>query len=114
MLAIAYVSQQKWNDLDAILADGEKNVPDNLQPYFYAGRMLAGSGADNARGERYMRHYLEEEPEPNASKPAFAHWRLGQLLEKEGRKGDAVAEYQKAAQMAPDNEPIQKDLKRLK
>ena len=114
VLAVAYASEKKWNELDAALADGEKNVPDNLQPYFYAGRTLAATGADNARGERYLRHYLEQEPEPNASKPAFAHWRLGELLEKEGRKGDAVAEYQKAAQMAPDNEPIQKDLKRLK
>jgi tetratricopeptide (TPR) repeat protein len=114
VLAIAYSSEQKWNELDGVIADGEKNVPDNLQPYFTAGRTLAQSGADNARGERYLRHYLEQEPEPTGAKPAFAHWRLGQILEKQGRKGDAVAEYQKAAQMAPDNEPIQKDLKRLK
>ena len=114
VLAIAYTSESKWNELDAALADGEKNVPDNLIPYFYAGRTLAQSGADNARGERYLRHYLEQEPEPSAAKPAVAHWRLGQVLEKEGRKNDAVAEYQKAVQMEPSFEPAQKDLKRLK
>lgn len=113
ILAIAYASEKKWKDLDTLLPEAEKNVPDDYSPYFLAGRTLADSGADNARGERYLHHYLEQEPELNGPKPSRAHWRLGQLLEKEGRKSDAIAEYRIATQMEPQFEPAQKDLKRL-
>jgi tetratricopeptide (TPR) repeat protein len=114
LAAHAYASQNKWADLDRLMPRAEANVPDNLTPFFQAGSVLAVSGADNARGERYLRHYLEQEPEIGAPKWSRAHWRLGQVLEKQGRKPDAIAEYQKAVQMEPSFEPAQKDLKRLK
>lgn len=114
VLALVYATQQRWANLDAALADSEKNVPDNLAAFFHAGRVLADSGADNARGERYLRHYLEQEPEPTAPKLSRAHWKLGQILEKQGRKPDAVTEYQAAIRLEPSFEPAQKDLKRLR
>jgi len=113
-LAFAYVSQKKWNDLDAILADAEKNIPDSRAPFFNAGRALADTGFDNARGERYLRYYLQQEPELNGTKFSRVHWRLGQIMEKSSRKADAIAEYQTAVRLEPGFEPAQKDLKRLK
>lgn len=80
----------------------------------YARLVLADSGADNARGDRYLRHYGEQEPEPTAPKLSRAHWKLGQILEKQGRKPDAIAEYQAATRLEPGFEPAQKDLKRLR
>ena len=69
---------------------------------------------DLPRAERYARKYLAQEPEPTSSSPAVAHWRLGLVLEKQGRKGDAIAERQSATRMDPKFEQAQKDLKRLK
>jgi hypothetical protein len=43
-----------------------------------------------------------------------AHWRLGLILEKAGRKPEAVAELQTATLLDPKFEQAQKDLKRLK
>ena len=114
MLAFVYTSQQRWSDLDKVLADGERNVPDNLSPYFNAGRLLADSGADNARGERYLRKYLSQDPEPSSPRPAVAHWRLAQIMEKSGRKPEAVAELETATRLQPKFEAAEKDLKRLK
>jgi tetratricopeptide (TPR) repeat protein len=66
------------------------------------------------RAERYARKCLSQEPEPTSSSHAVAHWRLGLVLEKEGRKADAVAEIETATKLDPHFEQAQKDLKRLR
>lgn len=113
-LASLFAYQERWNDLDTILAQAERAVPDNLNPYFQAGRNLFTNGKDLPRAERYFRKYLTQEPEGGAPTLAAAHWRLGLTLEKMGRKPDALAELQTAVRMDPDNDAFKKDLKRLK
>jgi len=113
VLAYIYVNQLRWDDLDRLLAEAEKAVPDNLTPYYNAGNAATMVGAYD-RSERYLRKYLTQEPEPTAPKLSRAHWRLGLAYEKAGRKADAVQEIQVATQMEPSFEPAQKDLKRLK
>jgi len=114
VLASVYSAQERWADLDAVLADAEKRIPDNLSPYLRSAGTLTTTGKDLARAERYARKYVSQEPEPNAPSHAVAHWRLGLVLEKQGRKADAIAELQTAARMDPAFEQAQKDLKRVK
>jgi len=114
ILAAIYAVQERWADLDGILADAEKRIPDNLSPYLRVAGTLTNAGKDLPRAERYARKYLSQEPEPNASSHAVAHWRLGLVLEKQGRKADAIAELQAATRLDPKFEPAQKDLKRLR
>jgi tetratricopeptide (TPR) repeat protein len=113
ILAFIYVNQLRWDDVDKLLAEAEKTIPDNLAPYFNAANASLTVGAFD-RCERYYRKYLTQDPEPNAPKLSRAHWRLGLAFEKAGRKEDAVKEIQVATQMEPGYEPAQKDLKRLK
>ena len=112
-LAFALAAVERWPDLDAALAEAEKNVPDDLSPYYQAGRALLYTGKDMPRAERYFRRYLAQEPEGEAPTLAHAHWRLGLVLEKEGRKAEAVAEIETALRMRPDLTEAKKDLKRL-
>ncbi len=116
LLAVVYASQKRWPDLDTTLALAEKNVPDNLVPYYQAGRVIVtdASGSDYARAERYFRKYLTQEPEPGQPKLAAAHWRLGLALEKQGHKADAYKEVEIATKMDPKLEAAQADLKRLR
>jgi tetratricopeptide (TPR) repeat protein len=114
LLAVSYATQERWQDLDAILSDGEKNVPDDLNPYYQAGRTLYTNGKDLPRAERYFKKYLSQDPEIGAPALAHAHWRLGLVYEKEGRKPEAIQELQTAVKMKPDLEDAKKDLKRLK
>src|SRR5262249_7748612 len=114
ILAAVYAAQERWMDLDAVLAEAEKKIPDNLSPYLRAAGTRPNARKDLARGERYARKYLSQEPEPNSSSHAVAHWRLGLILEKQGRKPDAIAELQTAVKMDPKFEQAAKDLKRLK
>lgn len=113
ILAFDYVSEQRWDDAEKTLVEGEKVIPDNLAPYFNAGNAAIGVGAYD-RAEKYFRKYLSQEPEPNAPKLSRAHWRLGAGYEKWGKKPEAVKELQIATQMEPEFKPAQEDLKRLR
>jgi tetratricopeptide (TPR) repeat protein len=112
-LAVAAALQQQWPEVDAILADAERAVPDNLAPRFSVGRTLASKGIDLPRAERYLRAYLAAEPEPTAAQPAVVHYWLGITCEKMGRKADAIRELQESVRLNPESEQAKKDLKRL-
>ena len=101
VLAQIYSSRERWQELDVLLSSAEKHVDDNLLPHYVAARTLAASGRDNARAERYLRSYLAQEPEGNAPVLAGAHWRLGQVLEKEGKKAEAQKELEIALTLKP-------------
>jgi tetratricopeptide (TPR) repeat protein len=63
ILARVYAHEQHWTDLDAVLAESELKVPDDLSPYFQAANMLFTQGQDFPRAERYLKKYLSQEPE---------------------------------------------------
>jgi tetratricopeptide (TPR) repeat protein len=112
-LAFALAALERWPELDAALTEAEKKVPDDLSPYYQAGRALLYTGKDLPRAERYFRKYLGQEPEGEAPTLAHAHWRLGLVLEKEGRKPEAISEIQTAVRLRPDFGEAKKDLKRF-
>jgi tetratricopeptide (TPR) repeat protein len=112
--AIVFARQKRWKDLDAVLAQSEKNVPDSFTPFYNAANILLADGSDLPRAEKYFRKYLTIEPEPGTPTHADAHWRLALVLEKLGRKPEAVQELETAVRMNPKHEGAKKDLKRLK
>lgn len=113
-LAWALVAQQRWADLESTLADAERAVPDDSVPYYVAALALFRDGEDCPRAERYFRKYLSQEREAGQPTHAVTQWRLGLLLEKAGRKAEAVAAMEAAVKGDPSLEPAKKDLKRLK
>jgi tetratricopeptide (TPR) repeat protein len=101
LLAVALVHQDKWTDLDAALVQSEK--ADNC----------LSRNVELPRAERYFRKYLLQEPEPRQPSLATAHWRLGLVLEQQGKKAEATDELQQAAKLDA-NSPAKADLKRAK
>lgn len=114
VLAWVYVLGSRWKELDALLTKVEQAGPDDLGPEFQAGKAILLHGSDMARAERYFRKYLTQEPEAGTPGLNAAHWRLGLVLEKQGRKQEAIAEIETSLQLEPNFEPAKKDLKRLK
>ena len=114
VLAQLAAQQGRMTDLDQVLQQAEANVPDNRSAFYQAGRILLTENKELPRAEKYFRHYLEQEPEGNTPSLAHAHWRLGLVLEKEGRSNDAVAELESALKLKPDLDEAKKDLKRVK
>jgi len=114
-LSAIYVHQGKWDQLDEMLRQAEKAVPDDLNPTYQAGRnmVLTGKG-DNDRAESYLRKYLTQEPEGREPHWAAAHWRLGLVFEKKGLKQKAVEELETAVRLQPGLSGARKDLERLR
>jgi tetratricopeptide (TPR) repeat protein len=114
-LAGIYAHLGRWDDLERILAEAERAVPDNRSAHYQAGRILLGDDKEPARAEKLFRYYLAAEPEIGAPTLAHAHWRLGLVIEKQGRRPEALAEVQQALALKPDlGDEAKKDLKRLK
>jgi hypothetical protein len=63
--------------------------------------------------EQLLRDYLGQPTEGQEPNQAAAHWRLGLVLEREGRKADAVRELQAAVSQDGTLDAAKKDLKRL-
>lgn len=115
ILAGLYAHLERWDDLDGVIARAERGVPGSLGPHYQAARTLLTDGRQLERAERYLRQYIGVEPEGGSNPTlAHAHWRLGNVLEKQGRKPDAIAELETSLRLKPDLDEAKKDLKRLK
>ena len=114
IMAVLRVRQEHWQELDLLLAQAAAKVPDDLSAHFEAGLQTLLAGKDPVRAEQYLRKYLTQEPEAGAPSLSQAHWRLGQALEKQGRKPEAISEIEAALRMEPTLEGAKQDLKALK
>ncbi len=114
VLASLYAHEERWTDLDDVLRRSEAAEPSHLAAWYQAGRQLVVSRKDPARAERCLRHYLTREPEIGSPSWAAAHWRLGQALEQQGRRTEAIAELESAVKLDPKLDDARKDLKRLR
>jgi tetratricopeptide (TPR) repeat protein len=112
-LASALAHQQRWSDLDAALAEAQRRVPDNPEPFYSAAIALLETNADLPRAERYLRQYLAHEPEAGAPSHSTAHWKLALVLEKQGRIADAANELRAAAAQKSSDPAFKKDYKRI-
>jgi tetratricopeptide (TPR) repeat protein len=114
VMAVVRARKEHWQEVDLILAQAETRVPDDLSAHFEAGLQALLAGKDSLRAEQYLRKYLTQEPEAGTPHLSRAHWRLGQALEKQGRKTEAIAEIEAALRLEPTLEGARQDLKRLK
>jgi tetratricopeptide (TPR) repeat protein len=112
-LAKIYTMRGQWTQLDQVLNESEREIPDNLQPYYESGISLLNSGKDLPRAERYLRKYMGQEAEGDAPSLPDAHWRLSQVLDRLGRRPEAIAELNTAVKLNPYFEPAKKDLKKM-
>jgi tetratricopeptide (TPR) repeat protein len=114
VLARIYARQQRIADLETLLADAERDVPDSPSPFLSAANGLLTEMKDLPRAESYVRKYLAQEREGFNTTQGVARWRLALVLEREGRRQEAIAEAEKAARMEPKGEDIAKDVARMK
>lgn len=63
ILAQVYAWQERWQDLDVLLAEARKNVPDDAGAFYWAAAALFQRGRDFDRAAKYLRNYLSQEPE---------------------------------------------------
>jgi tetratricopeptide (TPR) repeat protein len=114
VLASALAAGERWADLDALIATAERIIPEDLSARFAAAKTLRVSGKDLPRAERYLRTYMTHDPEGDTPTRAMAHWELGLVLEKQGRRADAAKELEAVVSANPELVAAKADLKRLR
>jgi len=109
---LAFVDLQEKKDTEApALFKHAVEVDANYLPGCFGvarSDLLSGQSLDEA--ERYFKKYLTRWPEEGDPTWANAHWRLGQVYEKQGKKDMAVAEWQEAMKLTPNYKPAQDSL----
>jgi Flp pilus assembly protein TadD len=88
--------------------------PDELSALYAYGRTGAVSGQRLDRAEAALKQYLAAPPRENTPSAAAAHWRLGMIYEKSGRKEQARQEYQQSLALDPKFDEAKKSLAKLR
>ena len=114
VLAGVQAHEHRWTELEATFAASEAATGGRREAWHTAATQLLLEKVEPARAERYLRYYLEREPEIGSFSFAATHWRIAQSLEQQSRVPEAIAELQAALKLDPKFEPAKKDLKRLK
>jgi tetratricopeptide (TPR) repeat protein len=114
-LASFYQNQQRWSDALAVYDRMEKRFPAEWAVRFQMGRVAALSGERMERGEKELRALIASPPaDMLKASLAGAHHRLGQILERQGKKEQARAEYNLALTIDPTNANAKRSLAALK
>ena len=113
ILARVFALQQRWGDVEQILANSGKDIPDDLRPFYEAAQALLEIDKDFSRAETYARKYLSQEPEGEEPDYAEGHRLLGLVFEREGRMAEAQGELKTALQLRPNFKAAKDDLRRM-
>jgi tetratricopeptide (TPR) repeat protein len=115
LLASIYASTEQWQKLDAVIQEARAAVPDDRGAEFAAARIILEKNFQTqfARAEEYFRSYVQVPAEGLEPSVAVAHWQLGLVLEKEGRRNTALQEVQTAAALDPSLDEAKHDARRL-
>ena len=113
MLGLLYQTQERWDEafevFEAVLAADADAWP----ALYQIGRTAALSGKRLERGAATLRRYIGHTPGSDEPPLANAHYRLGMVLERQGNKAGARAEYQAALKLDPKLNDAKEALKKL-
>jgi tetratricopeptide (TPR) repeat protein len=98
-----------FSELEAAL----KADPSYMPAWYHLGRAASLANTNLARGEEALRKYVAYTPKQNEPTLASAHYFLGDIYEKQGRKAEAKQAYQAALKLNPTLTRASEALKRV-
>ncbi len=81
--------------------------------WFQIGHMAALTGKDITRGQEALQRYLNYKPADDEPGLHRAHYWLGTIFEKLGRKAEAKAQYQTSLKLRPKQKDVGEALDRV-
>ena len=108
-----YERTKQWDKAFAVL-DDVAGRPDAAATDYYVGRIAAISGERLDRGAQALTTYLKQSPAEGAPSLATAHYRLGMIYERQGKRDLARAEYGATLRLDPGQNEAREGLKRVK
>jgi len=87
--------------------------PQYMAALYHLGRVASLANTNLARGEEALKQYLAHTPKENEPTLASAHYFLGAVYEKEGKKAEAKQAYETALKLNPTLKAAAEGLKRV-
>ena len=84
-----------------------------MPAFYHLGRTASLANTNLARGEEALKKYVAYTPKENEPTLASAHYYLGAIYEKQGRKAEAKQAYQAALKLNPSLTRASEALKRV-
>jgi tetratricopeptide (TPR) repeat protein len=113
-LGMLHQRLERWNEAFAAYERLLARRPSEAAAHYQIGRTAAQSGTNLERGEAALRLYLTKQPGEGDAPLASAHYRLGVILERQGRVEQAKEQYAAALRLDPGQPDAKEALKRLK
>ena len=105
--------QKRWAEARAVFTEQLARKPDDARSLYQLGKIAALSGEELAAGLESLDRYLGKKEFADELPESAAHWRRALVLERMGRRDEAVAALRKSLELDPTAEASRKDLKRL-
>jgi tetratricopeptide (TPR) repeat protein len=111
--ALLYLAEKKYPEALAALDEVLKDTPNDYEALYQLGRLAAITGDRLDRGLATLRQCLTLTPPAGQPPHAAVHWRIGNILEKQGDKAAAKAAYEASLRVDPNFKSAADALKKL-
>jgi len=112
-LAAFYIGEKNYAGATTEVETAAKLDPNYMPVWFWTGRLAVATSSNYANGEAALRKYLGYTPKRDEPGLHRAHFWLGQIYEKTGRKAEAKASYEASLRLRPDQKDVTEALKRV-
>jgi tetratricopeptide (TPR) repeat protein len=112
-LGLFYSGEKNYKAATDEYETAVKLDPTFMPSYFRIGQAAVYSSANYARGEEALHKYLAYTPKTDEPPLARAHYWLGQIYEKQGKKAEAKASFAASLKLNPNQKEVAEALKRV-
>lgn len=112
-LGVTYILEKNFKAANDEFETAVKVEPTYMPAYFRVGQAAALTSSNYAKGEEALRKYLTYTPKTGEPPLARAHYWLGQIFEKQGRKAEAKASFETSLKLNPAQKDVAEALKRV-
>ena len=112
-LGMHFVSDKNYKAGGDEIETALKLDPAFMPAYFRVGQLAVLSDGNLVHGEEMLRKYLAYTPKEDEPSLARAHYWLGRIFEKQGKKAEAKASYATSLKLNPNQKDVAEALKRV-
>jgi tetratricopeptide (TPR) repeat protein len=112
-LGVSYIVAKNYKAASDEFEAAASVEPAYMPVYFRLGQGAVITNSNFARGEESLRKYLAYTPKSDEPSHARAHYWLGQLFEKQGKKAEAKASFATSLKLNPNQKDVADALKRV-
>jgi tetratricopeptide (TPR) repeat protein len=112
-LGVSYIVAKNYKAASDEFEAAAGVEPAYMPVYFRLGQGAVITNSNYARGEESLRKYLAYAPKSDEPSHARAHYWLGQLFEKQGKKAEAKASFATSLKLNPNQKDVAEALKRV-